>query len=120
MIEGKDQLNELFKLLRKRKLIARQNHLCCGGCASASIGHDLDQPRNQDKRGGVYYHSQDAACLPDGYVYLGYGARPEDPDEKGQEIGMEIMKAAYEVGLPILWNGSSNQRIQVILNKDGV
>ena len=120
MIEGKDKLNKMFKALRKQNLIARQRFSCCGGCASSEIGQDLKKPENQAKRGGVYYHRQDADRLVDGYVYLGYGARVDDPSEKDREVGMIILACAAEAGLAVIWNGSPRQRLRIILNKEGL
>lgn len=123
-----DKLNALFRLLRREGLVARQNHLCCGGCAAASIG---EMARARGLRGGVYYHQQDAEALRptnvwgvrtrklgDEVVRLGFGAADGEGEKRDAltvEIGETICKAAARVGLATRWNGSAHERIQVLL-----
>ena len=117
-----DKLNALFKELRRRDLVARQNFMCCGGCAAAAIGEDV---RKRGKRGGVYYHRQDAEGLrppvrrgirerADESVYLGFGSA--DGDEGiAQAIGADIVAAAALVGLATEWDGRVASRVEVLL-----
>lgn len=117
---NKAKLNNLFKELRKDGLVARQNFLCCGGCASSEIGSMAEK---RGLPGGVYYHQQDADKLygrdyfmqkPAEEVYLGYGALDE-ADIDSRQIGIMICVAASRVGLEVEWNGSSAQRVKVKL-----
>ena len=123
MIEGKDRLNNLFKALRKRKLLARQRFLCCGSCASSQMSIDLKEERNRDKVGGIYYHSQDAERLEHGYVWLGFGPREGEHEynEQGyRDVGMIVMEEAAKLDLPVVWNGSPGMRIKIVFNGKGV
>ena len=82
MIDSKDKTNELFKYLRKEhKLLARQNYLCCGSCASHGCASDL-KPKH---KGWVTYNRQTAESAFDGRrmegtLYLSY-ASAEGTDE---------------------------------------
>lgn len=116
-----DKLNALFRALRRSNLVARQNHLCCGGCAAASIG---EMARARGLRGGVYYHRQDGERLRPGRtswtrkpaeeVLLGFGS--VDADESVTiEIGAEVCRLAEQVGLATEWSGSSAERVTVLL-----
>lgn len=117
-----NKLNALFRALRRAGLVARQNHLCCGGCAAASVG---EMARARGLRGAVYYHRQDAEGLRptdvwgirrkggEG-VHLGFGA--VDADESVTvEIGAEVCRLAREVGLTTEWDGTAAQRVWVAL-----
>lgn len=118
-----DKLNALFKELRRRDLVARQNFMCCGGCAAAAIGEDV---RKRGKRGGVYYHRQDAERLRPSdrercygrrgaqSVFLGYGSADGD-EGVAQAIGADIVAAAALVGLRTEWDGSAARRVEVLL-----
>lgn len=116
-----DKLNALFRALRRSDLVARQNHLCCGGCAAASVG---EMARARGLRGAVYYHRQDGERLrpsrsswtskPAESVFLGFGS--SDGDESVTvEIGAEICRVAQQIGLATKWDGTAWQRVEVLL-----
>jgi hypothetical protein len=70
-----------FGELNANGIVARADFSCCGSCASAEIGDELDDTRHWI--GYVYFHSQDTDHLVDsGTTYIGYGAfEPENFDE---------------------------------------
>ena len=126
-----DKWNELFRLLRKEGLIARQNFSCCGGCAGYELAEEYAAARKAGKgqkiKGVVFYHRQDADTLRrTGATYvrfgkiLSYGDTPPNADgspRKPQfetplsdvEVG-EIMKRCLDqVGLEYSWNGDPSQ-----------
>lgn len=116
-----NKLNALFRALRRSDLVARQNHLCCGGCAAASVG---EMARARGLRGAVYYHRQDGERLrpsrsswsskPAESVFLGFGS--SDGDESVTvEIGAEICRVAQQLGLATEWDGTAAQRVEVLL-----
>jgi hypothetical protein len=120
MRTNKDRLNDMFKALRKEGYIARQNFMCCGGCASAALGDALDKAAldGKPKKGAVYYHRQDAERMDEG-VYLGFGAADVDglpaTEEAEDAVGIAIIKAAYGQDLAVVWNGKHTTRIWVAL-----
>jgi hypothetical protein len=103
---NRDALNELFAALRrKHSLLARQNFLCCSGCAGSALWSQLEErPRAS---GAVYYHQQDGSRLREGAesVYLNYGAREGGTDA---EIARQIVAEARLAGLEAEWNGDAN------------
>ena len=52
--EFKGKINNMFKLLRRKGYIARQNFNCCSSCGWAEIG---------EVEKAVFYHRQDAENL---------------------------------------------------------
>jgi len=117
MTEFKDKLTEMFKLLRKEKIVARQNFLCCQSCAGAALSQD----KRMDKKetlGYAYYHRQDSDDLKNGFVYIAFGPRKDGDETAWLEVGLQIVKAASDVGLSIQWDGTTNQRIRVLAGKE--
>lgn len=113
-----EALTTAFKALRKAGFIARQNFLCCGGCACAGI-HDLAQKASPAKKarlkGGVYYHKQDAEAMHDGRdLYIGYGQLEGMPASlTTEEVGRAVVAAFKAVGLEASWDGNPMTRIVV-------
>jgi hypothetical protein len=126
-MDDRDRLNEAFKRMRAKGLIAKQSHLCCGGCASADLGTRLEQAPS--KVGAVYYHRQDREQLPwvldakprrmwatrrETGVYLGYGARDGGSD---LTVAGLVCEALAEAGLSWAWElGDTAARIWVPLS----
>ena len=118
MRTNKERLNDMFKALRKQGYIARQNFMCCGGCASAALSDKLDEAKakGKPKLGAVYYHHQDAE--PDRMakgVHLGFGVGDDSTNEQDEAMGIRIIAAAYEQGLAVQWNGKASTRVWVVL-----
>ena len=113
MNENKVKLNALFAGLRKRKLIARQNYMCCGGCAGAQIFEDA-KVRCLD--GGVFFHRQEGDRLREGQeeVYLAYGSVDENSLPVAR-VGEMIREEAERVGLEVKWDGDPSKCVVVVL-----
>ena len=100
----KNEVNELFKKLRKAGYIARQNFACCSSCASYELG-ELCESKGipEDSRKVVYYHRQDTDRFwKTGKLFLGWSGN-----------GDEIKQLALDAGLSVEWDGTHEQRIQV-------
>lgn len=118
------KLNELFKRARKAKLIARQNYLCCSGCASAQIATDLTKAIDAGRtgqQGCLFYHRQDAEALDsrreDARLALRYGSVWT---EKHGRIGMETVDVGRmlvgmldDMGVRYDWDGKPETVIYI-------
>ena len=105
----KDKINELFKLLRKNGIVARQNFMCCQGCAGAAL-----TDKYGDNKKVVYYTSQDNATLKKyGELYLAYGLTNCTIDGAEQELGNLIVNLAKDLSLNVDWSGDINERILI-------
>lgn len=92
------KLRKMFATLRKAGFTARMNFMCCQSCAWAEIGNIEPQPEDV-----VFYHNQDNANIPDGYVYLAWSGN----------MG-EIYKAISNAGLYTDHDGNEDRRIRVM------
>lgn len=91
----KETLNKGFTALRKAGYVARQNFMCCQGCAWAAL--EEDPPKV------VFYHKQDTANLRrSSNVYLAW---------RGD--GDEIVRVLRSCNLDVEWDGSEETRIFV-------
>ena len=118
----KQKVNELFKRLRKEGIVARQNFMCCGGCAAAAM---------PEKREYVAYHRQDnERWLESGELLLLYGSWMDwnAPDREMQEalahvrvlrVAEAIQRHAEALGLVHDWQGSTEIRISLRLMGTG-
>lgn len=121
--EGRLKLKEAFSLLRKQKMIARQNFSCCGTCGSYEIsvmGDEKGKKTGIYPAGYVFYHRQDTDTLKrNGVVYLRYGnfSNRNDKTRKGSletaEVGKLIVEAMKAVGLETEWDGDTGHCILV-------
>lgn len=126
-VTDNDRLDQAFARLSADGIVARQDFACCSSCAHAEIWDEVTDP--EAWRGYVWFHRQDTerAVAGDG-LYLGYGARDEEPsglrrllgaraggDARGGPvaIGREITQALLATGLPVTWNGKAETRILV-------
>jgi len=125
-----DKITNGFREFRKKakehlggKVYARQNFLCCGGCASSALSTEIDNFNAKGKPtraiGAVWYHKQDTQSLNRGYdLYIGYGAAEAvgdcSRDLMTKRIG-EILVACLEAeGLEVEWDGQIRERIKVV------
>jgi len=116
---GKALLNKAFADLRKQGIMAKQNYLCCMGCASSSLGEEIRQAHASHPNkylGGAYYHSQDAEDLRErGFCHIGYGAAPDSANEElfALTVGQAVKLTMERHGLKVDWDGDVTQRIRV-------
>lgn len=113
-VSNKDRLNGMFRELRRQRIVARQNFMCCGSCASAELASMV---RERDARGAVYYHRQEGERLRAGAerVYLAYGAGDGASESEDRVIGLEIVHAAQRNGLAVDWDGDVTKCVVVLL-----
>ncbi len=120
----KIRLNNAFKEMRKKGLVARQNYLCCQTCAGYGITTDTakrikeGKVKKEDVKGCVFYHHQDTEGLRKHHsLYLAYG--PMDSEESGligleeTQVGAIVCECLKNNELEYEWNGSGHQRILV-------
>lgn len=102
--ETRKKVLSAFKSLRKYKIRARSNFLCCGPCASYGI--DLT-----DKIGGVWWHGQDEDCFREtGCLYIGFTTENGEGADKIAERLVSELKAR---NLWVEWDGSGGTRVLV-------
>jgi hypothetical protein len=126
--EGRQKLTKAFSLLRKNKVIARQNFSCCGTCGSYEIsvmGEEKGKKTGTYPAGYVFYHRQDTDTLKrNGVVYLRYGSFENRNNKlrKGslssKEVGELIVSVMKEVGLETEWDGDTGHC--VLVNVEGI
>lgn len=110
----KDKVKAAFKALRKIGYIARQNFLCCSGCANAQLANEVEAKGGDlETAKHVYYHQQCNDAFRDKRDDL-------TPDLHGvlfihwQGDGVEIVRALREQGLDAIWpDGDSGRCIEV-------
>lgn len=99
----KRRLTRAFALARQRDYFARQSWQCCQSCGCAALPDGIEHY--------VFYHRQDAEHMADAarrlerpYVYLSW---------KGD--GHELRRIFVDAGLAVEWDGTTSQRIKVIM-----
>ncbi|GAA1107213.1 hypothetical protein GCM10009630_00110 [Kribbella jejuensis] len=111
-----DKVAAAFAELDAAGIVARMNFTCCQTCGSTEI--DDERPADRPSTGYVFFHSQDGERLADNpaHLFLAYGAfdipEPEWLDGV-TAIGNQVAAVLRAHDLPVTWNGSSDQRIQV-------
>ena len=128
-----ERITELFKILRKQGLVARQSFRCCGGCASYELattyGEKRDAGQWENIKGMVFYHKQAAERLHDtGKVNLTYGQ--VEHYVEGQEmpkyvsilstedVGLMIARAAQALKIKCEWDGNPDHTIVLDITPD--
>ena len=117
--ETKTRIGVAFRELRKQKVVALQNHLCCMSCASSSLSTRLEE-KDRDKLGAVYFHAQDEDSLKwSGEIHIRYFAN--DTKESGKpetvRIGQMAKDALKFAGLEVKWDGDPGSTIVAKLPK---
>jgi hypothetical protein len=127
---SKDKRRELasrmtaaFEDLRKQGIFARQNFMCCMGCASSNIGEMAKKANAKNPGryiGAAYYHQQDSDDFKEqGRCHIGYGYVPGGPlsglpdDLATLTIGNAVRSTMERHGFSVEWDGSPNKRILV-------
>ncbi|MFB7669090.1 hypothetical protein ACFC1R_35125 [Kitasatospora sp. NPDC056138] len=107
-----DRLARAFATLEERGVVARMNFACCGRC-----GHDeMQEFADGRARGYVFFHSQDTDRAAAGHgLWLAYGAYGPEHRQSGRDaaIGVEVVAALTEAGLPAVWDGSPDSAVRV-------
>lgn len=103
-----DDMEVVFDDLNAAGITARMNFACCQRCG---VGEIRDEAAEGD-HGYAFYHQQDADGLPDGSVYVAYGAYAKD-EAKKLAVGREVVNAFENNGFITEWDGSATKRILV-------
>lgn len=109
-VTDSDRLDAAFEELEDAGIVAMMNFTCCSTCGFAEIGDE----RDDDSRGFVFFHSQDAERLadPDAELYLAFGSFDRPVSETADEaIGRDVAAAITRAGLPVDWSGTAESRI---------
>lgn len=107
-------LSNAFAALRKNGFYARQNFLCCSGCALSAIA-DNRKPKHTSF---AYFHKQDADDLKrHGYTYIGFGSFADTP-ENNRLAGEQARTIFESHGCPVEWDGSPSKRMVVWESED--
>jgi hypothetical protein len=121
----KSNLDKAFSELRKLGFIAKQNFMCCGGCAGDSLANrlkDMSKDARERVQGVLFYTKQDAADLrKNGDFYLHYGTitvyfdngKSKTYGRPTKEVGEAVVEVFSKYGIKTEWNGDPNEKIHV-------
>jgi hypothetical protein len=112
-----DRLDAAFTRLEASGIVARQNFTCCQTCGFAEIGAEIEDviETGVAVRGMTFFHQQDTESAVAGHgVYLSYGAWQDQGDAAA--IAREVVAALHREGLKTKWDGTTAQRVEVLLN----
>jgi hypothetical protein len=112
-----DLLDAAFAKLERSGIVARQNFACCQNCGFAEIGAEIEDVIETGivVRGMTFFHQQDTESAVAGHgVYLSYGAWQDQCD--AALIAREVVATLNREGLKTKWDGTTAQRIEVLLN----
>lgn len=113
-LTAKERITLAFKALRKRGFITKQNFLCCGGCASYSIGEQIEKKHGKNTpeanaQKAVFYHRQNAEAFNEygeieGWLHLSWFSDETKTEaerlEVAVEIAEELLAQGFEVEIP--------------------
>ena len=112
------RLNRAFLAMRKNGLIARQNYLCCGGCAAYGLTEMAEARARRGRKilGAVSYHQQAATRFREGgELCITFGqVHSEALGALGVEtslVGAMVVAALEAEGLEPFWSGDENECI---------
>lgn len=136
--DASSRLSAAFRALEDDGILARMDFTCCQSC-----GHDEirdERSGAEDERGYTFFHQQDTERIPDGLLYLAFGAfraAPELPadlvarakseddtperaearrevrDRSEQIVADTVAGRLREAGLSLDWDGTTSARIAV-------
>ncbi|WP_306371499.1 hypothetical protein [Nocardiopsis sp. CC223A] len=103
-----ERLTRAFRSLDASGILAREEFLCCDGCARA----DLDaEAAASGSRGYAYYHWQDTLSAADGApLTVGFESTHR---VRRAAVGAEVAEALRAHGLTVHWDGDPERRIEV-------
>lgn len=110
-----DRLDAAFAELNRSGIVALQNYLCCGTCASREVHFVMAERREAGKpvRGYTSYDVQSTAGATEGYgIALNYGS-PKRGRKSAEAIGHEVVATLQKHGLDARWDGRWETRISV-------
>jgi len=115
----REQVREMFKLLRKDGIVARMNFECCSGCAAYSLAS-----RGETGQLAVYFTRQDDYhAFNDGGrksgvmlrpLHIRYGVINGSAEDKCLEAVRAVLRAADQAGLVAVWNGDLRSTVRIL------
>jgi hypothetical protein len=119
--EIRQQMILAFKELRKVDLVCKANFLCCQSCAVSDI---FDNKKNvATKLGYVTWNKQDEVVFSstnyrwtdNRVLYLSFGSFKEN-EHCTKKVAELVINELKSRNLEVIWNGETNQKIQVRVN----
>lgn len=107
---NRTKVQAAFNQLRKRRILAHSNFMCCQGCGHSVLSQ---RAKKELKVGWVFWHSQDADALKkNGLLSIAFGGIQQKSSLKiGQALVEELMKQ----GLKVSWDWNDENRPEVLL-----
>lgn len=102
-----DRLSDAFDDLNARAIVARENFGCCQRCGLLEIRDEDHDAEDDEARGYVFYHEQDAVRRP---LYLAYDT-PDGSEESRVALGDEVVGVLRDHGLVPEWDRDPHRRI---------
>lgn len=103
-----ERLTRAFRALDASGIIAREEYLCCNGCARRGLDTEA---AGVGSRGYAYYHWQDTLPAADGApLMIGFESTHQ---VRRAAVGAEVAEALRTHGLTVHWDGDPERRIQV-------
>jgi hypothetical protein len=107
-------LSSAFRVLRRKGLIARQQFMCCQGCALNKLAQEYNAAEPKPA-GYVFFHRQDAKTFArDGCVHLAFGVFGHEQGARtARDVGKLVVEACEAAGCPVDWSGNPGTKILV-------
>ena len=119
--EVRTRVVDVFRVLWKWCFLAEGNFMCCGGCAGYDLAIRATELKDKgiEVKGAVFWHHPDESHFNrTGHLYLAYSSLGTGkygniglPDV---EIGRILEQELESAGLAVVWNGTIDERIEVI------
>jgi hypothetical protein len=106
-----DRLDEAFKELNARGIIALQNTGLAMSDGIADVSQVLHQRGRKGVKGYCFYHGQDLERAVAGVgLWLAFGDLDQDPQKKA-EVGRTVKAVFERFGFRVEWNGDPETRL---------
>lgn len=116
-VTDNDRLTQAFAELNQNGIVALENAGFTQSDGYEDIFSFLKKAKNPEKYSGYcFYHSQDMDRGIRGLgIYLGFGSiDPKKEETVGIEVGQKIVQTLQKHGLKTQWDGTFDQRIQIV------
>jgi len=110
---NRTKLTKAFIAVRKLGIVAKQDFLCCDGCANVQLDTDWKDGKFAGKRGYIFYHNQDTTTLVEqGRLHLGFGTF-DDNSKQAVALMREVRTVFRQHGFKVSWNGRISQKPEI-------
>ena len=117
-------LDRVFAILEKQGFLARQNFMCCSGCAGQALATEASDLKDKgiEVKGAVYYHQQDMeGFVKNGKSVIRYSQVNTNKHGfiglEDVEIGNIVYDLLLKQGIETTWTGSPDDVIFVALEE---